>query len=218
VPRRQLPFFRSLLPVRLIPDRDFFYSPGKDDANCRFKYSVITDRYPATTLGLPKKERKNVTFAGPNRRVSKSQQRGRDKEGRDGPAFTDLSIFFWRFHMKYTKAVCKTVITAAAILMLAIPVMAGNGYGPGDGTGNGGDGPKDGSGYGPGTGDCQGLTGGMATFDQLLVRGGNGNGGNGGGSGSGGGNGHGPGDGTGNGGDGPHDGTGFGPGDGDCLG
>lgn len=112
--------------------------------------------------------------------------------------------------MQLTTKMAKTLIMATAVLMLSVPVMAGNGHGPGDGTGTS-DGPQDGTGNGPGTGDC--LNSAVFTLDhsQLLARGGNGNG-NGGERG-----GHGPGDGTGNGGDGPQDGTGFGPGTGDCL-
>ena len=108
--------------------------------------------------------------------------------------------------MKHSSKIVKALLIAAAISMLAGPVMAGNGHGPGDGTGNGGNGPQDGTGNGPGTGDC--LNAAVFTLDQnLIVRGGNGNGGNG------------PGDGTGNGGNGPGDGTGNGNGDGTgiCL-
>jgi len=113
--------------------------------------------------------------------------------------------------MQLTAKIVKTLVMATAILMLAGPVLAGNGHGPGDGSGTG-DGPQDGTGNGPGTGDC--LNSAVFTLDNslLLARGGNGNGGNGNGNG-----GNGPGDGTGNDGDGPKDGTGNGPGTGDCL-
>jgi len=86
----------------------------------------------------------------------------------------------------------KALVTAAAILMLAAPVMAGNG--PGDGTGNGGNGPGDGTGNGPG--DCTYTTTDLEA-GLLLARGGNGGG-------------NGPGDGTGDG-DGQQ-----GAGDGEC--
>jgi hypothetical protein len=106
-----------------------------------------------------------------------------------------------RKRMKFSSRIAKTVVTAAAVIMLAAPVMAGNGYGPGDGTG--GSRPKDGSGYGSKKGSCLNseVTGTGAT---LLARGGNGSGG------------HGPGNGTGNGGNGPKDGTGNGNKKGSC--
>ncbi len=56
---------------------------------------------------------------------------------------------------KMTRKISMTIITFSAMLLLAQPLMAGNGNGPGDGSGNGGNGPGDGTGNGPGTGDCQ---------------------------------------------------------------
>ena len=58
--------------------------------------------------------------------------------------------------MQLTAKIAKTLVMATAVLMLAVPVMAGNGYGPGDGTGNG-----------PGTGDC--LNSAVFTLDNSLL-------------------------------------------------
>jgi len=101
------------------------------------------------------------------------------------------------FQMKLSTQSIKTVVLAAAITLLAIPALAGNGHGPGNGTGQGtGGGAQDGSGNGPGTGDC--LNAAAFTLQaDLLVRGGNGGGNGGGGRGDG--SGSAPGDGTGSG-------------------
>ena len=45
--------------------------------------------------------------------------------------------------MQFTAKIAKTLVMATAVLMLTVPVMAGNGHGPGNGTGTG-DGPQDG--------------------------------------------------------------------------
>ncbi len=114
--------------------------------------------------------------------------------------------------MQLAAQIAKTVVMTTAVLMLTVPVMAGN---------------RNSS----GTGD--GMNAGILTFDNslLLARGGNGGGGGngqGGGSGAGdcdgsgnngeqGGHGNGPGNGSGNNGDGPKDGSGNGAGTGVCI-
>ena len=110
----------------------------------------------------------------------------------------------------------KTIVTVAAISLLTVPAMAGNGAAQ--------------------KGDCdpavcQWLGDGNPHY-QLMARGGNGNsggnrgvngngggnrGGNGSGMGPGSGSGMGPGDGTGNGGNGPKDCTGYGALAGECI-
>jgi len=110
----------------------------------------------------------------------------------------------------------KTIVTVAAISLLTVPAMAGNGAAQ--------------------KGDCDPAVcqwlGDGNPYCQLMARGGNGNGGgNRGGKGNGGGNrggngsgmgpgsgsGMGPGDGTGNGGNGPKDCTGYGALAGECI-
>ncbi len=108
----------------------------------------------------------------------------------------------------------KTIVTVAAISLLTVPAMAGNG------TAQKGD-------CDPAV--CQWLGDGNPYF-QLMARGGKGNGGgnrggngsgmgpgNGSGMGPGNGSGMGPGDGTGNGGNGPKDCTGYGALAGECI-
>jgi hypothetical protein len=107
-----------------------------------------------------------------------------------------------RKRMKFSSRIAKTVVTAAALITLAAPVMAGNGYGPGDGTV--GTPPKDGTGHGSKKGSCLNSDV-IGTEAALLARGGNGS------------RGYGPGDGTGNGGNGPKDGTGNGKKRGSCT-
>ena len=96
----------------------------------------------------------------------------------------------------------KTIVTVAAISLLTVPAMAGNGAAQ--------------------KGDCDPAVcqwlGDGNPYCQLMARGGNGNGrSNSGGNGSGKGSGMGPGDGTGNGGNGPKDCTGYGALAGECI-
>ncbi len=98
--------------------------------------------------------------------------------------------------MQLRAKIAKTVVMTTAVLMLAVPAMAGNGNGTA-------------------TGDC--LNAEILTFDNnlLLARGGNGGGGNGAGTGAG--DCDGSGNGSGNNGDGPKDGSGNRAGTGVCI-